>query len=155
MTISNPKRVEFKIHPATEEDCYTLAEIEAIANTTPTKTDPSQNPMKIIFGPPSKSSHEFRAKGLVDKLKDDRDSRMWKAVISDENGSEKIVAWAHWFFYNEPPTIEWNDIEWPAPINGEGANEFLRNGHALRAKYMTGKRFGCKFQRTPREEIVS
>lgn len=156
MTVSNPNNhpsLKFQILPATEEDCYTLAEIEAIANTTVTKTDPSQNPSRIIFGPPSRSSHEFRAKGLVDKVKDDRESRMWKAVVIDETGSEKIVAWAHWFFYTEPPSIEWKDIEWPAPVNGEGANEFLRNGHVLRKKYMGGKRFGCKLYNT-RAEVV-
>lgn len=134
--------MQFKILPATEEDCYTLAKIEAIANTQSSKTSPERNVTRILFGPPNKSSHEFRAKGLLEKLNNDKESRMWKAVV-DEDGQEKIVAWAHWFFYTEPPTIEWKDIEWPAPINGAGANELLRNGHALRAKYMCGKSFGC------------
>lgn len=151
MTVSNPSRMQFKILPATEADCTTLAEIEAIANTETNKGSPEESIPRIIFGPPAKGAIEFRAQGLVDKLNNDKESRMWKAVISGENGSEKIVAWAHWFFYTEPPTIEWKDIEWPAPIKGDGANELLRNGHALRAKYMSGKRFGCKFCHSAKE----
>lgn len=144
MTISNPNRLSFKILPTTEKDCYTLAEIEALANTTATKTLPERNVSNVIFGGPSKASLEFREKMLVDKLNNDNESRIWKAVTSDENGQEKIVAWAQWFFYTEPPTIEWRDIEWTPPINRDGANELLRNSHAIRAKYMSGRRFGCK-----------
>lgn len=137
--------MSFKILPTAEKDCYTLAEIEALANTTATKTLPERNVSNIIFGGPNKASLEFREKMLVDKVTNDHESRIWKAVINDdENGQEKIVAWAHWFFYTEPHTIEWEDIEWTAPINGDGANELMRNSHAIRAKYMSGKRFGCK-----------
>lgn len=145
MTVTNPNRMQFKILPAAEKDCYRFAEIEAIANTTATKTLPERNVANIIFRGPNKECLEFREKMLVDNVNNDNNSRIWKAVISGENGQEKIVAWAQWFFYTEPPTIEWKDIEWTAPINSEGANELLRISHTTRAKYMSGKRFGCKF----------
>lgn len=144
MSVSRPSSVEFTILPATENDCDALAEIEAVANGQTNKGKPESNLPRVIFGPPSKASQDFRAKDLLDKLKNDKFTRMWKAVVNDGNGKEKIAAWAHWYYYTEPQPIEWKDIEWPEPVNSDGANEYIGKAHAIRGKYMSGKKFACR-----------
>lgn len=135
----------FQILPAGEEDSQTLAEIESIANVESNKNRGKRNLSQVVFGPPNPTSQEFRARGLREKLQSDPYNRVWKAVVTDDNGNEKIVAWANWHFFTEPQPIEWKTLDFPAPVNSEGANAFISSATALRAKYMTGKRFACKF----------
>lgn len=136
-------RIDFKILPATEEDAFTLAQVEAIANDEANKARGENNLSHVIFGPPSDVRMEFRAKGLVDKIKNDTYARNYKAVV-EENGEEKIVGWANWFFYTEPQPIEFKEIDWPAGTNAKACNEFIQTLTAVRAKHQTGKKFGCK-----------
>lgn len=148
MVTSKPSSLDFKIVPATEADCATVAKVEATSNCDASKTEPKNNISLVLFGPPSDSS--FRAKDLANKVENDPSARIWKAIISDENGQEKIIAISLWHYYLEPKVIEdWKDIEWPAGAHQEGCNTFLRTTVAMRKKYMSGKIFGrtllCKF----------
>lgn len=136
-------RTEFKIVPATEEDAVALAQVESIANEEANSERGQRNLFHVIFGVPSEVRHNFRAKGLVDKMKNDPYGRNWKAVV-EEDGQEKIVGWANWFFYTEPQPIEFKDIDWPAGMNSKGCNEFIHTLTAVRAKHQTGRKFGCK-----------
>jgi hypothetical protein len=90
-------RIDFKILPATEEDAFALAQVEAISNEEANKARGENNLSHVIFGLPSDARHQFRAKGLVDKMKNDTYARNYKAVV-EEDGKEKIVGWANWFF---------------------------------------------------------
>ncbi|KAJ5198526.1 uncharacterized protein N7498_007643 [Penicillium cinerascens] len=134
-------RKEFKIVPATEEDAVALAEVESIANEEANLSRGQKNVSHVIFGPPNEVKHNFRAKGLVEKMKNDPFVRNWKAVV-EEDGQEKIVGWANWFFYTEPQPIETKEIDWPAGMNAKGCNEFIGALTAMRAKYQTGRKFG-------------
>lgn len=134
----------FQILLAVEDDAQTLAEIESIANVESNKNREGQNLSRVIFGPPNKAAQEFRAKNLIEKIQSDPFCRAFKAVVT-EDGSEKIVAWAYWFFYTEPQPIEWTDVDFPPPVNSEGANDFIGSATKLRAKYMDGKRFACEY----------
>ncbi|CEJ61483.1 hypothetical protein PMG11_10016 [Penicillium brasilianum] len=141
MAASKSSSLDFKILPATEADCATVATIEAISNCNASKTEPKNNLSLVLFGPPGDSS--FRAKDLASKLENDKTARIWKAVISDENAQEKIIAISLWHYYVEPKVIEdWKDIEWPAGAHQEGCNTFLRTTVAMRKKHMSGKEFG-------------
>ena len=136
-------RIEFKIVPATEEDAVALAEVESIANEEANRARGPSNLCHIVFGPPNEVRHNFRAKGLVDKIKNDPYARNWKAVV-EEDGQEKVVGWANWFFYTEPQPIEFKDIDWPAGTNVKACNEFIGTLTAVRAKHQTGRTYGCK-----------
>lgn len=136
-------RQEFKIVPATEEDAVALAQVESIANEEANLARGQKNLSHVIFGPPSEVRHNFRAKGLVDKMKNDPYARNWKAVV-EEDGQEKVVGWANWFFYTEPQPIEFKEIDWPAGTNAKACNEFISALTAVRAKHQTGRNFGCK-----------
>lgn len=142
MAESRPK-LDYKVLVATEADCAEFARIEDISNCEASKTDPRNNISRVLFGPPSDTS--ARTKDLVDKLENDKSAHIWKAVITDSNGQEKIVAVALWHFYLEPKVIDdWKDIEWRPTANQEGANFFVRSAVAMRKKYMSGKVFGRK-----------
>ncbi|KAJ5667827.1 uncharacterized protein N7477_006397 [Penicillium maclennaniae] len=134
-------RIDFKILTATEEDAFTLAHVEAIANDEANKARGETNLSHVIFGPPSDARKEFRAKGIIDKMKNDKYARYCKAVV-EENGEEKIVGWANWFFYTELQPIEFKEIDWPAGTNSTACNEFVRTLTTVRAKHQTGKKFG-------------
>ncbi|KAJ5691946.1 hypothetical protein N7462_001369 [Penicillium macrosclerotiorum] len=138
---STPASLNFEILLATEEDCPSLAKVEAVANTDADKEKPERNISRILFGPPDDVS--FRAKDLTEKLQSDRTVRLWKAVVTDEEGKKKIVGFAFWYLYTEPkPIPEWKDIEWPAGANSAGCNEFIRKVVETRIKHMSEMRFG-------------
>jgi hypothetical protein len=142
MAASRPE-LDFEVLAATESDCVAFATIEDISNSEASKTDPRNNISLVLFGPPGDTS--ARAKDLADKLQNDKSAHIWKAVITDSNGQEKIVAVSLWHFYLEHKVIEdWKDIEWRPTANQEGANLFLRSAVAMRKKYMSGKIFGRK-----------
>ncbi|KAJ5639944.1 uncharacterized protein N7484_007806 [Penicillium longicatenatum] len=131
----------FKILPATAEDFVTLAEVESISNETATNTPMEANISRIMFGPPNAENHKFRAKGLVDSLSKDSTMRNYKAVV-EEDGKEKIVAWASWNFYPEvQPIKDWVDLDWPATANKEACNDLIGRMTAIRQQYMSGRRF--------------
>lgn len=142
MATSRPE-LNFKILAATESDCAAFARIEDISNSNASKTDPRNNISLVLFGLPSDTS--ARTKDLADKLQNDKSAHIWKAVITDSDGQEKIIAVSLWHFYLEPKVIDdWKDIEWRPTANQEGANLFLRSAVAMRKKYMSGKVFGRK-----------
>ncbi|KAF3401931.1 hypothetical protein F1880_009790 [Penicillium rolfsii] len=133
--------LDFKILVATEADCAAFAEIEDISNCNASKTHPRNNLSIVLFGPPGDTS--FRTKDLADKIRNDNSARIWKAVLTDSEGQDKIVAFSLWHFYLEPKVIDdWKDIQWRPTANQEGANLFLRSAVAMRKKYMSGKVFG-------------
>jgi hypothetical protein len=141
MAASKSSSLDFKILPATVADCATVATVEAISNCNPSKTEPKNNFALVLFGPTGDSS--FRAKDLANKVENDKTARIWKAVISDGNNQEKIVAISLWHYYLEPQVIEdWKDIEWPAGAHQEGCNTLLRLSVAMRKKHMSEKKFG-------------
>lgn len=143
MAIPKPGYIQFKILPAIEEDCFALAQVESVANDEANKARGGKNISHVIFGPPSEVCQSFRAKGLVDKMKNDTYARNYKAVV-EENGQQKIVGWASWFFFTEPQRIEFKELEWPTGVNSKACNEFIGTLTATRAKYMSGKTYGCK-----------
>ncbi|KAJ5771976.1 hypothetical protein N7520_002505 [Penicillium odoratum] len=139
--MESPTSIAFKILPATEDDFLALARVESISNDTVSKTPIEANVSRIMFGPPNEENHRFRAKGLADKLQKDPTMRNYKAVV-EEDGKEKIVAWAEWNFYTEvEPIKDWVDIDWPATANGAACNDIIGKFTALRQKYMSGKRY--------------
>ncbi|KAJ6145108.1 hypothetical protein N7470_009003 [Penicillium chermesinum] len=117
---SIPNPLEFKILRASEDDFVTLASVESIANFHMIKTDPKDSIARIIFGPrpPSQENWKLRAKGLVEEAKKGSVLRMYKAVVEEADGKQKIIGCAFWFFYTDPEALEiedYEDIEWPAP----------------------------------------
>lgn len=141
---SKRRSLDFKILPATEADCATIASIEAISNCEASKTKPENNISRVIFGPSNDTS--LRAKDLLDKLQNDKSMQMWKVVISDDNGEDKIIALSIWHYYLEPKVIEdWKDIEWPPTAHAEGCNAYIRSATAMRKKHMSGKIFGRRW----------
>lgn len=145
MNPPQPDTIHFEILPATEQDSSTLASIESTANDEANKARLSQNLSRVLFGPPCKTTQDFRAKDLTEKMQTDKSARFWKAVISHGEDKGKVVAWTQWYFYTEPQDIEWEEIEWPAPVNAKAANEVIGDGFAVRKGYMSGKRFACEF----------
>lgn len=143
MGSQTPQPQSFKILPATEEDFLKLAEIESISNDSMTGTPLEANITHIMFGPPNPENHKFRAKGLVDMLSKDPTMKNYKAVV-EEDGKEKIVAWAQWNFYPEvTPIKDWANLDWPATANGEACNDLIGRMTAIRQKYMSGRKFAC------------
>ncbi|KAJ5548554.1 hypothetical protein N7513_005788 [Penicillium frequentans] len=141
MGSQTPPPLSFKILPATEEDFLTLAQVESICNDTSLGTPLEANITRIMFGPPHPENHKFRAKGLVDQLNKDPTMKNYKAVV-EEDGKEKIVAWASWNFYPEvTPIKDWTNLDWPAPANREACNDIIGRMTAMRQKYMSGRRF--------------
>lgn len=142
-TESNDANIE--ILPATEDDFVTLASIESIANDMMTKTQPTGNISKIMFGPPSEGNWEHRAKGLVEKMQKDPNAKIYKAVIKQSDGQSKTIAWSNWYFNTEGSKIDdWKDIEWPPSTNAVAANEIIGSLTRLRQKYMSEKKHACK-----------
>ncbi|KAJ6115200.1 hypothetical protein N7486_000978 [Penicillium sp. IBT 16267x] len=136
-----PQWKAFKILPATEDDFLTLAEVEAICNDTVTETPQEANISHIMFGSPNAENHKFRAKGLVDNLSKEPSMRNYKAVV-EEDGKEKIVAWASWNFFTEvQPIKDWVNLDWPATANGEACNDIIGRMTAMRQKYMSGRKY--------------
>lgn len=141
MAATRPTSLDFKILPATEVDCPTIATVESISNWNSGKTKPESNVSRVLFGAPGDES--FRAKDLADKLQNDETMRMWKAVIRDTDSQEKIVAAAIWHFHHEPKEIkDWEDIEWPPERDSAGCNGFIRAAVSVRRKHMSEKKFG-------------
>jgi hypothetical protein len=141
MATSRPTSLDYKVLVATEADCASIAKIEAISNCEASKTNPKNNISLVLFGPPDDAS--FRTKDLANKIQNDKSAHIWKAVITDADGQEKIIAFTLWHFYLEPKVIDdWKDIEWPSTANQEGCNLFLRSTVAMRKKHMSGKIFG-------------
>lgn len=141
-----PALIDFQVIPATEDDCLTLAQVEAIAFDNSKKEPPGSNTFQIMFGSYSDVGNEFRRSNFLEKMKTDPTARFWKAVIKDENGLEKIIGWARWHYFTEPKTIEplKNDIPWPTTANRDACNDFIGAVELAKKKHMDGKRFGCR-----------
>jgi hypothetical protein len=145
MGSQTPPPQSFKILPAIEEDFLTLAQVESICNDTSAGTPIEANITHVMFGPPHPENHKFRAKGLVDQLNKDPTMKNYKAVV-EEDGKEKIVAWASWNFYPEvTPIKDWVNLDWPASANSEACNDLIGRMTAIRKKYMSGRRFACRW----------
>ncbi|KAJ5116595.1 hypothetical protein N7456_000943 [Penicillium angulare] len=141
MTESKARSRNFRILPATPEDFLALAEVEAVANIAATQTPLESNVSYVMFGLPSDVCIQNRAKGLEKMLTDDPAMVSYKGVVEDENGQDKIVAWAQWGFYTEiKPIKEWENITWSPPANGEACNHCIGAMTNIRKKYMSGKR---------------
>jgi hypothetical protein len=141
-----PALIDFQVIPATEDDCLTLAQVEAIAFDNSKKEPPGSNTFQIMFGSYSDVGNEFRRGNFLEKMQTDPTARFWKAVIKDENGQEKIIGWARWHYFTEPKIIEplKKDIPWPASANPDACNEFIGAVELAKKKHMDGKRFGCR-----------
>jgi len=141
-----PPRVEFKVIPATEEDCMTLAQTQAIAYDNAKKDTPETNIYQRMFGSYSDEVNAFREQGFVNKMQQDPTAHFFKAVTQDANGQERMMGWTLWYYFTEPKIVEHFKIEtpWPSTANVDCANEFIGESTLVRAKYMNGKRFGCK-----------
>ncbi|KAJ5261371.1 hypothetical protein N7478_011966 [Penicillium angulare] len=141
MTETKARPRNFKILPATPDDFLALAEVEAVSNIEANQTPLESNVSYIMFSHPSDVQIQKRAEGLEKTSKEDPAMKSYKAVVEDENGREKIVAWAQWGFYTEiQPIKEWENIEWSPPANGEACNHCIGAMTNIRKKYMTGKR---------------
>ncbi|CAI7678958.1 unnamed protein product [Penicillium pancosmium] len=139
-----PALIDFQVIPATQDDCLSLAQVEAIAFDNSKKEPPGSNTFQIMFGSYSDVGNEFRRGNFLEKMKTDPTARFWKAVIKDENGLEKIIGWARWHYFTEPKTIEplKKDIPWPATANRDACNHFIGAVELAKKKHMDGKRFG-------------
>ena len=145
MGSSAPNSVKFQILPATEDDFVALASVESIANHNMIKTKPENNITIIMFGSPKEESWQNRAKGLIETLQKDPSSRHYKAVVEESDGSQKIIAWANWFFKTDDSEIEdWKDIEWPPSANAAAANLIIGELRRARKKHMGSKRHACE-----------
>lgn len=141
-----PPKLDFRVIPATEEDCMTLAQIQAIAYDNAKKDSPETNIYQRMFGSYNEEVNKFREQGILGKMRQDPTAHFFKAVTQDENGQEKIMGWTLWFYFTNPKIVEFSKIEdqWPSTANVDCANEFIGDSTLVRAKYMSGKRFGCK-----------
>ncbi|KAJ5633559.1 hypothetical protein N7528_001401 [Penicillium herquei] len=137
----NPRSIKFQILPATADDFYALAEVEAVSNLAATKTALESNITYLMFGQPkTEACNKDRANGLNEMLTSDPAMKNYKAVVQDENGQDKIVAWAQWGFYTEVPVIkDWADREWPEGANAAACNGIIAGISSARKKHMAGK----------------
>lgn len=124
----------------------TLAQIQAIAYDNAKKDSPETNIYQRMFGSYNEEVNKFREQGILGKMRQDPTAHFFKAVTQDENGQEKIMGWTLWFYFTNPKIVEFSKIEdqWPSTANVDCANEFIGDSTLVRAKYMSGKRFGCK-----------
>lgn len=147
MAESKPSKVQYKILPGGVDDCSAFGHIEVVAFNDLVKEKSESSLYRFLFGPATEESQEFRAKDFVDKINESPTARFWKVVTSDPDdpSQEKIIAGAIWYFHTEPfaPKV-WEDIEWPAFVNGAACNQFLKDLTGVKRKHMQGKRFGCK-----------
>ncbi|KAJ5633238.1 hypothetical protein N7490_009577 [Penicillium lividum] len=134
---------QFRILPATENDCHDLARVEAIALTN-INTEPQENSLwRITFGLPTEEGISYRAKNFIDLLKNNPGTKFWKVVVPDGNEGEKMVACALWSFFYQPEHIpDWKDIEWPVTANAEACNELIGELNMLKKRHMDGMCYG-------------
>lgn len=146
MAAVRPPSIDFQILPATEDDCLALAKVEALAFDNAKKETPGSNTFQIMFGSCSEVGCAFRQQNFLEKMKEDATAYLWKAVINDGNGQEKIIGWATWHFFTEPKTVEplKQDIPWPPTANADACNEFIGDVAMARKRHMDGKEFACK-----------
>ncbi|KAJ6007862.1 hypothetical protein N7540_011838, partial [Penicillium herquei] len=139
---TNPRSLQFQILPATADDFYALSEVEAVSNLTPTKIAQESNITYLMFGSPkSEECNKDRAHGLNEMLRSDPAMKNYKAVVQDDNGQDKIVAWAQWGFYTEvQPIKDWADREWPETANADACNGIIAQIATARQKHMSGKK---------------
>ncbi|KAJ5950069.1 hypothetical protein N7454_001653 [Penicillium verhagenii] len=141
MASEAPKLAGFKILPATDDDFFALAQVEAIANDTATQTPIEANVSRLMFGLPNDENSKFRAKGMIERRRDDTSMKDYKVVV-EEDGKEKIVAWASWNFYTDERVIkDWTNITWPETANGDACNGIIGRMTTLRQKHMSGKNY--------------
>ncbi|KAJ5930975.1 hypothetical protein N7466_006468 [Penicillium verhagenii] len=143
MTTQTPP-LPFRLIPATEDDCPTLARIEATALAS-TKNEPVNVLWYTTFGPPTEEGIAYRAQNFSDALKSSPSNKIWKAVIADPDSptGEKIVGFSLWCFYTEPEYMpEWKGMEWPSTANAVASNELIGELNALKKRHMDGKCYG-------------
>ncbi|KAJ5652744.1 hypothetical protein N7507_010170 [Penicillium longicatenatum] len=144
MSTLAPSQLQFRILPATENDCHELAKIEAAALASVNK-EPQSSLWGITFGPPTEEGIAFRTKNFTDTLQNGP-SKFWKAVIPDETSptGERIVACALWCFYQQPEkTSDWKDTtDWPSTANVEACNELIGELNNLKKRHMDEKCYG-------------
>ncbi|KAJ5721227.1 uncharacterized protein N7483_009161 [Penicillium malachiteum] len=138
---ANPRSIRFQILPATADDFYALAEVEAVSNLAAAKVARESNITYLMFGhPKSGECNKDRARGLNEMLRTDPAMKNYKAVVQDDNGQDKIVAWAQWGFYTEvQPIKDWTDREWPETANAAACNGIIAEISSARKKHMSGK----------------
>lgn len=144
MFTPTPISLQFRILPATEDDCHELAKIEATALAN-VKNEPQNALWGITIGPPTEESIAFRTKNFIDTLQKES-TKFWKAVVPDEAlpSGEKVVACALWCFYHQPEKIaDWKDTtDWPSTGNVEACNELIGELNMLKKRHMDEKCYG-------------
>ncbi|EED21794.1 conserved hypothetical protein [Talaromyces stipitatus ATCC 10500] len=156
MTQTKP---EITVVRATENDTLVLAEIESLAfdgpspyalnrtnTTSENEPDKGSEPIsqnRIMFGLPSAEGRAIRARGINERLKTSSDYHIYKAVLEEEDGKEKIVGFAAWrFCADEPFPVEdtWKDLPWEGCANPRACNDFFGAIARFRTKYLGGKK---------------
>ncbi|KAJ5548419.1 hypothetical protein N7513_005653 [Penicillium frequentans] len=144
MSTPTPSPLQFRILPATEDDCHELAKTEATALDN-VKNEPENVLWGITFGPPTEEGIAFRTKNFIDTLQKES-TKFWKAVVPDEASpsGEKVVACALWCFYHQPEKIaDWKDTtDWPSTANVEACNELIGELNMLKKRHMDDKCYG-------------
>ncbi|KAJ5594632.1 uncharacterized protein N7459_000840, partial [Penicillium hispanicum] len=144
MTAPKADPVQFRILPATEEDCLDLAKIESASFSDASRDTPERNSFLIMLGPPTEEGIEFRQKNFIEKLTQDPSSKFWKVVVNEgDQGPDKVVACALWHFYTEPLVMdEWKGFPWPSTANADACDALIGGVYCNRRKHMNNKTFG-------------
>ncbi|KAJ5116736.1 hypothetical protein N7456_001084 [Penicillium angulare] len=141
-----PTRPQFRVLPATEKDCPGMARVEVLSFSDVVNEPQENSIVRIMLGPPTEQCIEVRTKNFIDRFRTHPATRIWKAVVDDENEAdgEKIVACGLWKFFTTPEKIpEWKDItEWPLEVSPDACNEFAGAITEMRRKYMDNKSYG-------------
>ncbi|EEA25914.1 hypothetical protein TMatcc_005838 [Talaromyces marneffei ATCC 18224] len=159
--MAQPK-AEITVVPADENDSLVLAQIESMAfdgpspyalsrTNTPglneTKSGKGQEqPLsqgRLMFGVPSAEGYAIRARAINERLKTNPDYHIYKAILKENGGTEKIVGFAAWRFCADAPfPVEdtWKDLPWEGCANPTACNDFFGGLARLRTKYLGGKK---------------
>lgn len=92
MGVVRPALIDFQVIPATEDDCLTLAQVEAIAFDNSKKEPPGSNTFQIMFGSYSDVGNDFRRGNFLEKMRTDPTAHFWKAVIRTRMDKRKSLA---------------------------------------------------------------
>lgn len=155
--MAQPK-AEITIVPADENDTLILAQIESMAfdgpssyalgrtNTTASDKEQPLSQNRLMFGIPSAEGFAIRARGINERLKTSPDYHIYKAVLKEDDGTEKIVGFAAWRFCADVPfPVEdtWKDLPWEGAANPTACNDFFGGMAKLRTKNLGGKKVAC------------
>lgn len=151
---------EITIVPADENDTLVLAQIESLAfdapspyalsrNNKPESDKGQEKPLsqgRLMFGIPSAQGHAIRAHAINERLKTSPDYHIYKAILRENDGTEKIVGFAAWRFCADVPfPVEdtWKDLPWEGAANPTACNDFFGGMARLRTRNLGGRKVAC------------